>query len=127
MEGSVEDFCYRILDLHKGIRFAGLASSSGRLVSQAYRRGLNPLASKNESESSILSTFAKMDARAAMEKTYGRTVYAFALYENLKRATIPVKEGSKISHILVVTFDTDVEHEPIILKQILPRLNGLFE
>lgn len=125
MEGSIEDFCYRVLDLHKGIRFAGL-TSSGRLVSQAYRRGLKALASKNESESSILSTFAKMDTRAAMEKTYGRTIYAFALYENVKRVTIPVKEGSKITHILVVTFDTEVEHEPIILKQILPRLNSLF-
>lgn len=91
-----------------------------------YTRGLKALASKNENESSILSTFAKMDARAAMEKTYGRTIYAFALYENVKRVTIQVKEGSKITHILVVTFDTEVEHEPIILKQILQRLNGLF-
>lgn len=126
MEGSIGDFCYWVLDLHKGIRFAGLASSTGRLVGHAYRRGLKPLATKEESESSILSTFTKMDTRAAMEKRYGRTIYAFALYENVKRATIPVKESSKITHIFMVSCDTDVDHEPIILKQIIPRLNSLF-
>lgn len=126
METSVGDFCYWALDLNKGIRFAGFASISGKLVGYAYRRGLKPLATKEESESSILSTFSKMDTRAKMEKRFGKTIYAFALYENVKRVTIPVRDSSRITHIFMVSFDTNVDHEPIILKQIIPRLEGLF-
>ena len=120
MESSIGDFCYWVLDLNKGIRFAGLASSSGKLAGHAYRRRLKPLATKEESESSILSTFSKMNTRTEMEKGYCKTIYAFALYENVKRITIPVRDSSKITHIFMVTIDTNVDHEPIILKQIMP-------
>ena len=126
MEGSINDFCHWVLDLDKGIRFAGLASSSGKLVGSAYRKGLKPLATKEESEASVLNSFTKMNTRNAMAGKFGKTVYAFALYENVKRATIPIVESSKVTHIFMASFDTNVEHEPIILNQIIPRINGLF-
>ena len=126
MEGSMNDFCYWVLDLDKGIRFAGLASSSGKLVGSAYRRGLKPLATKEESEASVLNSFTKMNTRTAMEAKFGETVYAYALYKNVKRATIPIRESSKITHIFMASFDTNVEHEPIILNKIIPRISSLF-
>jgi hypothetical protein len=87
---------------------------------------LRPLATKEESEVSVLNSFTKMNTRAVMEAKIGKTIYAYALYKNVKRATIPVMELSKLTHIFMVSFDTDVEHEPIILKQIIPQLGGLF-
>jgi hypothetical protein len=100
MVGSIDDFCYWVLDLNKGIRFAGLASSNGKLIGYAYRRGLKPLASEEESEASVLNSFTKMNTRAEMESKFGKTIYAFALYKNVTRATIPVtvvKERSRTS------------------------------
>lgn len=126
MESGLTDFCYRVLDLNKGIRFAGFASSSGKLIAFAYRRGLKPLANKEESESSILSTFSKMDTRARMEKKYGQTVYTFALYQNVRRVMIPVRDSSKITHIFMASFDIDVNQEPIVMNEIIPRLESLF-
>lgn len=64
--------------------------------------------------------------RAVMEAKFGKTIYAYALYKNVKGATIPVMESSKLTHIFMVSFETDVEHEPIILKQLIPRIGGLF-
>ncbi|MEO9364156.1 MAG: hypothetical protein ABI348_09670 [Nitrososphaera sp.] len=126
MESGLTDFCYRVLDLDKGIRFAGFASNSGKLTGFAYRRGLKPLASKEESESSILSTFSKMDTRAQMEKRYGKTIYTFALYQNVRRVMIPIRNSSKITHVFMVSFDTDVNQEPIVMNEIIPRLEDLF-
>jgi hypothetical protein len=127
MESGLTDFCYRVLDLDKGVRFAGVARSNGKLVAVAYRRGLKPLASKEESESSILSTFSKMDSRAKMEKKYGKTIYTFALYQNVWRVMIPIRDSTKITHVFMVSFDVDVNQEPIVMNEIIPRLEDLFE
>lgn len=96
MPGSIDDFCYWVRDLNKGIRFAGLASSKGKLVGYAYRKSLKPL--------------------ATIEEEFGQTIHAYARYRNVKRATIQVMESSKLTHIFMASFDTGVEHEPIILN-----------
>src|SRR5262245_6647082 len=103
MEGSADDFCYWILGLDKGVRFAGLGNPRGKLLGGAYRKGLKPLLSKEESEESFLNSFAKINVHAAMEEKLGEMVYSLAMYENVKRTTIPIKESSKISHILMVS------------------------
>ncbi len=127
MEGSAEDFCYWVLGLDKGIRFAGLANSKGKLLGGAYRKGLKPLLSKDEAEASFLNSFARISGQAEMEAKLGQVIYVFAMYENVKRTTIPIKDSSnKISHILMVSFDTEVEHEPIILSHIMPKTKEVF-
>ena len=56
-----------------------------------------------------------------MEQKLGRTVYAFAMYEKVKRATIPIKDNG----ILMLSFDIGADHEPIIVDKIVPRLKAL--
>jgi hypothetical protein len=41
MPGTVDDFCQRILEIDKNIRFAGIAGNNGRLISFAYRKDLS--------------------------------------------------------------------------------------
>jgi hypothetical protein len=126
MLGSADDFCYWVLGLDKGIRFAGLANPRGKLLGGAYRKGLKPLLTKEEAEESFLSSFTKATTHVNMEAKFGPMLYALAMYSNVKRTTIPIKELSKISHILMVSFDPSVEHEPIILHRIMPKINELF-
>src|SRR5262245_34003965 len=95
MEGSADDFCYWVLGLDHGIRFAGLANSKGKLLGGAYRKGLKPLLTKEEAEVSFLTSFTKITTHAEMESKFGQMVYALAMYENVKRTTIPIKELSK--------------------------------
>ncbi|UVS69533.1 hypothetical protein NWT39_01810 [Nitrososphaera viennensis] len=126
MPGAVDDFCQRILEIDRGIRFAGIASSNGRLIGFAYRKGLKPLLTKEESEVSVLQSLMRMNMRTTFEPELGKTLYAYTLYGKVKRATIPIRESSKITHIFMVSFDLGVKHEPIILDHIIPRLDGLF-
>jgi hypothetical protein len=50
-------------------------------------------------------------------------VYAFARYGNVKRATIPLRDG----WTLMVSFDLESEHDSVIMTKIIPLLqeNGL--
>jgi hypothetical protein len=61
-----------------------------------------------------------MGTRQTLAEKIGKTIYAFALYEKVKRATIPINDNS--DYILMVSFDKEAEHETIILNQILPLL-----
>lgn len=64
-----------------------------------------------------------MGTRTTIENKLGETVYAFAMYKKVKRATIPIRNASKITHLLLVSFDIETNHEPIILDKILPELD----
>jgi hypothetical protein len=111
-----EDICKQILELDKTIRFVGIASIEGKLIAQEYREGLESLLSKEESELSVMQSIIRMGTRKVLEDKVGKTIYAFALYEKVKRATMPLGD----SNILMVSFDIEANHEYIILNKILP-------
>jgi hypothetical protein len=117
---SFKDFCIQILDLDKTIRFAGIADTKGKIAAQSYREGMTPLLTKEESELSALQSIIRMGTRQTLEEKIGKTIYAFALYEKVKRATIPIYDNT--DYILMVSFDKEAEHETIIINQILPFL-----
>jgi hypothetical protein len=113
-----EDICKQILGLDKAIRFAGIASIEGKLIAQEYREGLESLLTKEESELSVMQSIIRMGTRKVFEEKIGKTIYAFALYEKVKRATMPLGD----SNILMVSFDIEANHEYIILNKILPLI-----
>jgi hypothetical protein len=114
-----EELCKKILELDKTIRFAGIASIEGKLIAQEYREGLQSFLTKEESELSVMQSIIRMGTRKVLEEKVGKTIYAFALYEKVKRATIPL---SYTNNILMVSFDIDANHEDIILNKILPLI-----
>lgn len=120
----LEGFCSQVLSLHKGIRFAGLADSRGELVGHAYRKGLKPLLSREDAKLSVIQSFLRMGTRTALEKKLGGMLYEFERYRKVKRATIPVK-GSGGLYIFMISFDTRVDHDSIILKKVVPMLGEL--
>jgi len=121
---SLKNFCTQILDLDKTIRFAGIADMQGKIAAQSYREGMTPLLTKEESELSSLQSIIRMGTRQSFEEKIGKTIYAFALYEKVKRASIPIYDNS--DYILMVSFDKEAEHETIILNKILPLLARVY-
>lgn len=118
-----KEFCKQILQVDSSIRFAGIANMKGKLVAEAYREGLVPLLTKQETELSALQAIVKMATRESLEeKKLGKTIYAFAVYEKIKRASIPL--GDKSDFILLVSFDLEAEHDFIILNKILPLVKS---
>jgi hypothetical protein len=58
---DLNELCKRILQLDNSIRFAGAAADmKGKMVSQAYREGLVPLMTRQETELSALQAIVKM-------------------------------------------------------------------
>lgn len=125
MQLTISDFCTNILTLNKGIRFAGIANREGQLVAYAYRKGIVPLLTPKETEVSVLQSFIRMGTRTTLEQKLGDTVYAFTMYEKVKRATIPIRNSLQVTHIFMVSFDIEVDHEPIILNKIVPEMEKL--
>ena len=113
------NLCKQILQLDKTIRFVGIASIEGKLVAQEYREGVQSFLTKEESELSVLQSIIRTGTRKVLEEKVGKTIYAFALYEKVKRATMPLGDSS----ILMTSFDIEANHEDIILNKILPLVS----
>jgi len=105
-----ENFCKQILEIDKTIRFVGIADISTELVMSEYRKGITPLLPGKESEMSLFQSVMRMDSREGEEEKLGKTIYAFTVYEKVKRATIPLHDNYK----LMISFETSANHEAII-------------
>jgi hypothetical protein len=112
--------CLKILDIDPKVRFASVADHLGRIVASQYRKNVKPLLTKEESELSVTQSILRMGTRSVFENKLGPTIFAFAMYERVKRATIPIRDPD--SHCLMVSFDVEAEHEKIILQKIIPLL-----
>ena len=109
--------CEQILELDNTFRFVGIANLEGKLIAHEYRKGLRLLLTKEESELSAMQSIIRMGTRKVLEEKIGKTIYAFASYEKVKRVTIPLDDA-----ILMLSFDIEANHDSIILDKILPRI-----
>jgi|ERR671917_1488543 hypothetical protein len=115
-----EIICDEILELDRSIRFVGIANKMGKLVAAKFNGGVKALLSREEIEANIIKAVLRMKTREDYEDKLGRAIYTFTLYERVKRASIALNNGDY--SLLMVSFEVAAEHEPIILKKILPRI-----
>lgn len=80
--------------------------------------------SKKDATLSTFQSFLRMGTRTVLEKKLGGMVYEFEMYNKVKRATVSVRLSGSL-HIFMVSFDTEVDHDRIILKKIIPMLDDL--
>ncbi len=114
------ELCRSIVDLDPGIRFAGIVSRTGEMKFFAYRNDVKPLLTDDEANLSTLQSIARVITRETFENKLGKALYSITVYENVKRATIPMQNADK--DILALSFDTTARPGPIITKKILPLL-----
>ena len=123
---NYRQICIQILDLDKSIRFAGIASLEGKILAGEYREGIEPLLTLQESELSIMQSLMRMSMRKALEGKLGKTEYATAVYQKVKRSTISLfNEGEKSDSYLMVSFERQANHEALINDKILPFLQKI--
>jgi hypothetical protein len=115
---DVHNLCKQIIELDSAIRFVGIPNKFGKQIVVEYRKGLTPLLTDTESELYAIESVMRMNTRKDFESKLGKPIYSFTLYEKLKRVTIPLE--SKDYPILMVSFDTEADHESIILNKIIP-------
>jgi hypothetical protein len=116
-----EKICSEVLHLDRSIRFAGIANKIGRLVAAKFNRGVQVLLTRDEIEASIIKAVLRMKTREEeYEQKLGKTIYAFALYEKVKRASIALDQEDY--SLLMVSFEVAADYESIILHKILPTI-----
>jgi hypothetical protein len=114
-----------MISLDSAIRFVGVASMQGSILAAKYRTGLQPLLTTEESELSIMHSVIRMSMRKTQEKQLGKPIYAFALYQKVKRATIVAYDSaSETEELVMVSLDKDSNHDSIISEKILPYLRS---
>lgn len=79
--------CKQVLDFDNAIRFAGVAAVDGNIVAAEYRKGLTPLLTMKDAETSIMQSLIRRGIRKTLQAKLGRTIFAFTEYEKVKRAT----------------------------------------
>lgn len=55
----------------------------------------------------------------------GRALFSYTLLENVKRVTIDIRTESDGMDILILSLDSNANHESIIVNEVLPFLDGL--
>ena len=115
---DMHNLCKQIIELDSTIRFAGIPNKFGKQIVVEYRKDLAPLLTDSESELYAIESVIRMNTRKDYESKLGKPIYSFTLYEKIKRTTISL--DNKDYPILMVSFDTDADHESIILNKIIP-------
>lgn len=129
ISSKYHDLCRQVLNLDLSIRFAGISTSNGKILATLYREGVQPLLSPQESELAIMQSVIRMGIRRTFEQKLGKTIYAMAVYEKVKRATISLFSGEEgidkyNDSYLIVSFEKEANAESIINGKILPLLRG---
>jgi len=116
-EHLFSDLCKQILRIDESIRFAGVANKMGSLDATAYRQGLSPLMSKDQTSQYAIQAVLRASTRQDFETNIGRLQYSIGKYEKLIRATVPVILNNKDSKLyLLLSFDIDSDVKYIIEK-----------
>lgn len=120
-EQRLDSLCSRIIESDISIRFVGISNKMGNHIISRYRRGLIPLLTPEEIEKLAIESVLRMNTRKDFESKLGKPIYSFTIYQKVKRVTIALEN---IEYpILMTSFDTEADHENIIVNKILPMVN----
>jgi hypothetical protein len=118
---NYQELCDEILRLDRTIRYVGVADHLGSLIARAYRPGLVPLSSKEETEKYTMQAIQRTGAIMGGTKV-GKLQYVIGRYDNLVRATIPVISDRQDKFYLMLSFDLGCEPFKIIENEVLPHV-----
>lgn len=119
-----KQFCNRILNLDKSIRFIGIADGHGRLVATAERKGLVPLLNMQETEQYAITAATRQYTRVRWQEILGKIYYACSHYDKLLRVTIPITDiQNHLQYVIIFTFDVETEDfHDVTMKKIIPLI-----
>ncbi len=111
---SSNDKLDRILSIDENIRFAAISDMDGNQIASKSREGTDLLLSPEETQDTLKHAALAWKSRMKHYDKIGKGLYTLAVYEKLRRVTIPTPEGN----ILLVTID-NAGGQKQILDQVL--------
>ena len=108
---SDEEKCKKILEIDDTIRFAGISTRDGQILTAKYKAGIATFFDDINTEFSISKQILLAMENTQGKEKLGQLMYSVMAYENLKRATFALDDG-----ILLVSFDKSGDENEIINK-----------
>ena len=108
-----------IMDLDENVRFAGICNMEGHLELKKQREGVEPLLSPSETDETLQNAVSSWKSRMKHYDKTGKGLYTLAVYEKLRRVTIPLPDN----YLLLVTIGKEGGQKQIV-DRILNQLYG---
>jgi hypothetical protein len=123
MKQFFKELCEKIVVQDPAIRFVGIADEEGILEAEAERKGLKAVFSPDQRAEYAITAANRQATRLRWEYLLGKISFATSHYEKLIRATIPIAdENRRLSHVVLVSFDSYAKADEIIKKRIIPLI-----
>lgn len=109
--------CEKAMTIDPKIRFATICDMNGRVAHSEHRQGTSNLLNPDESKKSLQQAVNAWKNRNEFAGKIGHGKYVLAVYEKIKRITMPLNNEL----LLYITTDADADHETIINKALKLR------
>ncbi len=106
---SDEEFCSKILDSNKNIRFVGLVGTKSQLLAQVNRKNTDSLLTPKEIGMSIHYTLERWRKSQNFGFRFGKEKFSITSYANVTLITIPIGRM-----LLLVSTDPETKLDKII-------------
>ena len=105
-------FVNRLFNLDKNIRFVAVANKSGEILAKGSKPNTPLLLSPEETQETLHHAITAWKSREKHYSKIGEGLYTLAVYQKLRRATIPLPSGN----LLLVTIDNAGGQQQIMDK-----------
>ena len=107
-----EKLMQKLMALDENIRFATVADMGGRIIASVSKPGADLYLSPEETQETIQHALSAWKSRMKHYDKIGIGLYTLAVYEKLRRVTLPLPSGN----ILLVTIDNKGGQKQIVDK-----------
>jgi len=94
------------------VRFATIFDINGQILFSAHRDGVENLLSPEENQKALDQAISAWKSRNEYANKIGKGKYVLAVYERIKRITMPLDD----EYFLYITTEADADHGKIIEK-----------
>ncbi len=103
-----------VLKIDSSIRYSAIQNYGGEKICGGFRENITPILSVEELKMMHYYASQRWETRKNIEHKLGKTKYAMAEYEKLKRMTFPINE----EYMLMIATEITTDHTSVIDKVI---------
>jgi len=107
---SIQEILDTVMETDHHIRYVTICDMEGHEIGTAIRKGVTPILNDEEHKETLHYAVTAWKTRAKFEPKIGKGKYVLAVYENLRRMTMPI--GKK--YMMLITWGPDGGTQDII-------------
>ena len=100
---TIDTILDSIMRTDEHIRYATIADIQGKEISTRVREGIEPFLNAQETKETLQYAANAWKVRKSFEPKVGKGLYVLAVYEKLRRLTMPIAD----KYLLMVTWGTE--------------------